>query len=208
MTRNQITAFLALAVLYWIGLLALRGVALSWEMLLPFSGVVAVVSLTLLGFDLWAWKLKIFRGWLIKRPILTGVWQAELKSDWIDPETGTKRPPIPCFMVVRQTASTLSFRLITPESRSETVSAAIEECHDGTFEISCAYRNRPRAEFRHRSEVHYGAFLLTAEGLTPSRLEGDYWTDRKTSGTMSLAGRRHGACISYDECSALFAPAG
>lgn len=205
MTRNQITAFLALAVLYWIGLLALRGVALSWEMLLPFSGVVAAVSLTLLLFDSWAWKLPIFQGWLIKRPILHGTWKTELQSDWIDPATGTNIPPINCYIIFRQTASLLSIRLVTPESRSESVSAGIEVCVDGTFEVNCSYRNKPKALYRHRSEVHYGAMLLAADSPTPIRLEGEYWTDRKTSGSAVLTDRKSKTVMTFEEAQALFA---
>ena len=109
-------------------------------------------------------------------------------------------------MVVKQTASSLSFRLITEESRSETVSAGIETCPDGTFEITCTYRNKPKAAYRHRSEVHYGSMLLIAEGQVPAALHGEYWTDRKTSGTVALTDRRSGACITYDEARQLFGP--
>ena len=207
LTRNQITAFLALSILYWVALLLIKGTPVTVELLLPFGTVVTCVSLSLLAFDRWLWKLSLFRGWLIKRPVLGGVWRAEIRSDWISTETGKTLPPIPCYMVVRQTASALTFRLITRESRSETVSAGIEDCADGTYEVNCAYRNRPRAEFRHRSEVHYGAFLLTAEGLRPAHLEGDYWTDRKTIGTLSLIERKAGTCIGFEECERLFVSA-
>jgi hypothetical protein len=204
LTRIQISAFLGLSAALWVGMLAARGVPLSWEMLGPFSGVVGGVSLILLIFDAWAWRLPIFRGWLIKRPILVGVWRVELQSNWINPETDAGMAPIHCFMIIRQTASAISFRLVTPESTSETVSAGIEICSDGTFEISCTYRNKPRSAFRHRSQVHYGAMLLNADGLTPTRLEGEYWTDRNTLGSVVLTERKKGAPMTFDEAAALF----
>jgi len=204
LTRIQISAFLALSVAFWIALLAVRGVPLSWEMLVPFGTVVGAVSGVLLIFDLWAWRLPIFRGWLIKRPGLHGTWKTELQSDWINPETKQSIPPIPCYAVFRQTASKLSIRLITPESKSETVSAGIETCSDGTFEVSCAYRNKPKSMFRHRSEVHYGAMLLEVESATPTAIEGEYWTDRKTTGSLSLSNRRDGTPMTYREAEALY----
>lgn len=204
LTRSQISAFLGLSVVYWIGLLAWRGVPLSWEMLAPFGSVVGAVSLTIFVFDVWAWKWIIFRGWLIKRPNLHGTWKTELQSDWINPETNEGIPTIHCFMVIRQTASKLSIRLVTEESRSQTVSAGVEACSDGTFEVSCTYRNKPRSAFRYRSEVHYGAMLLLAESANPLRIEGEYWTDRKTSGSVTLMDRKPKTPVTFEEAQALY----
>lgn len=204
MTRPQISAFLALSVIFWVILLTISGTPLSWEMLAPFGTVVGAVSLVMLVFDAWAWKLPIFRGWLVKRPFVHGTWKTELQSDWINPETGEGVPVIQCFLVVRQSASKLSLRLVTPESRSETVSAGIEACPDGTFEISCAYRNKPKSMYRYRSEVHYGAMLLSAESAAPRRMEGEYWTDRKTTGSIVLTDHKGKTPLTFDEAQALF----
>ena len=189
MTRMQVTAFLALSLAFWVAMLLLRGVPVTLEMLVPFGSVVGAVSATLLVFDKWIWHWQIFRGWLVRRPLIRGTWRTELRSSWINPQTDEVIPPIAAFMVVRQTYSALSLRLMTGESRSETISAAIEICSDGTFQINCAYRNDPKAEYRHRSEIHYGAMLLIADTASPMRLEGNYWTDRKTTGGMTLTDR-------------------
>lgn len=203
-TRPQITAFLGLSVAFWAGLLALRGVPMTWELLLPFGSVVGAVSLTLVIFDEWAWKLPIFRGWLIKRPVLHGTWKAVLQSGWINPETKQGIAPISCYIVVRQSASKLSIRLVTSESRSETVSAGVEVCSDGTFEISCTYRNQPKSIYRHRSELHYGALLIAADRARPTRLEGEYWTDRKTTGLVAMSECSPKTVSTFDEAQALF----
>jgi hypothetical protein len=177
-------------------------------MLLPFGAVVSAVSLVILGFDRWAWHWFLFRGWLIKRPYVDGTWRAELVSDWVDPATGVAVQPISGYMVIRQTASTLSLRLFTAESRSETVSAGVESCPDGTFEISSAYRNKPKAAYRHRSEVHYGALLLFSDTAVPERLEGDYWTDRKTLGSILLIDRVRHHCASFDDAEQRYSKTG
>jgi hypothetical protein len=204
LSKTQITAILALSAACWVGLLVIRGVPLTREFLWPFGSVVSAVSFLLLIFDIWAWKLPIFRGWLIKRPILHGTWKVVLQSDWKNPETGQTIDPIQCFMVVRQTSSKLSLRLLTPESSSETVSAGIEVCKDGTFEVSCTYRNKPKSMYRYRSEVHYGAMLLSAEQVKPGRLEGEYWTDRKTIGSVVLTDRNRRAAMTFSQAEALF----
>jgi SMODS-associating 2TM, beta-strand rich effector domain len=201
MTRMQVTAFLALSLTFWVAMLLFRGVPVTLDMLVPFGSVVGAVSATLLVFDKWIWHWPIFRGWLVRRPHIRGTWRTELRSSWVNPQTNEGIPPIVAFMVVRQTYSTLSLRLMTGESRSETISAAIEICTDGTFEINCAYRNKPKAEYRHRSEVHYGAMLLIADTAAPTRLEGDYWTDRKTTGGMTLTDRCDELFSTFEQAS-------
>lgn len=204
LTRNQISVFLALSVAFWVVLLRWRGVPVTKEMLLPFSGVVGAVSLVLLIFDRWAWHWILFRGWLVKKPYVHGTWRAELLSDWIDPATQRPIGLISGYMVIRQTFSTLTLRLLTKESRSESVSSGIEVCPDGTFEINSAYRNKPKAAYRHRSEVHYGALLLQADTAMPDTLEGEYWTDRKSLGSISLSDHKSKICGTYHEAERLF----
>lgn len=204
MTRIQIVAFLGLSVAFWMILLAIRGMPLSWEMLLPFSAVVGAVSTTLLVFDAWAWKLPIFRGWLVKRPVIHGTWKAILQSDWINPQTNEGIGPIDGFVVVRQSASKLSIQLFTKESRSTSVSSAIDECYDGTFNINCTYCNHPKSEHRDRSEVHYGAMLLFVDNANPERVEGEYWTDRKTNGSIALIERSKQTCATFTEAQQIF----
>ena len=72
MTRNQISAILALSIFFWVALLLWRGVPITLEMLLPFSSVVGAVSLSLFVFDRWVWHWPIFRGWLVQRPMIHG----------------------------------------------------------------------------------------------------------------------------------------
>lgn len=199
MTRMQVTAFLALSLVFWIAMLLWRGVPVTLEMLVPFGSVVGAVSATLMVFEKWIWHWPIFRGWLVRRPLIKGTWRAELRSSWVNPQTNEGIPPIIAFMVIRQTYSTLSLRLMTNESRSETISAAVEICSDGTFEINCAYRNKPKTEYRHRSEVHYGAMLLSADAALPERLEGEYWTDRKTTGGVTLTDRSDTLFSTFEE---------
>jgi hypothetical protein len=58
--------------------------------------------------------------------------------------------------------------------------------------------------YRYRSEVHYGAMLLNAENAAPRRMEGEYWTDRKTTGSIELTDRKGKTPSTFDEAQALF----
>ena len=54
------------------------------------------------------------------------------------------------------------------------------------------YTNKPQTYLRGaRSEMHLGGVLLDTHGPTnrPDTLTGEYWTDRKTKGQMTLTTR-------------------
>lgn len=93
-------------------------------------------------------------------------------------------------MVIRQTFSTLSMRLLTQESTSTLVGTEIICSADGLYCISGVYRNEPWFDFRNRSAIHYGAlWLQIAEDEKEKTIAGHYWTDRSTAGSMRLTHR-------------------
>jgi hypothetical protein len=89
-------------------------------------------------------------------------------------------------MVVRQTFSTLSLRLLTAESSSELVGTEIVCSADGLYCVSGVYRNEPRFEVRDKSPIHYGAVWLKIIDEPPKKVLGHYWTDRESAGEMEL----------------------
>jgi hypothetical protein len=190
LTKNQLTTIIFTAVLFWGALLTAQGIAVSATWLKPLSSVVGALMVLLSVFNLWLWKLPIFRNWLVKRPVIAGTWRATIHSTWIDPSTGTPTGPITGYMVIRQTYSNLSMRLMTPESSSALLSADITKAEDGLFTVSGVYRNEPRIAVRDRSVMHHGAILLQVIGNPASALKGTYWTDRKSAGDIELTGRR------------------
>ena len=46
--------------------------------------------------------------------------------------------------------------------------------------------NTPKASVREKSEMHYGSTVLNFEGFKVSKMEGDYWTSRETTGEIKL----------------------
>lgn len=205
-SRLHISIWLFFTAAIWALLLWLQGTPiLSWNYLKPFGGVVAAngIGATLLNRTAWAWPL--INGILIKRPDLRGTWAVTMKSCWIDPSTGKGIPTIEAFVVVRQTLTCLSFRLITKESSSKLISHSFEEQSDGLFRLSAVYRNEPKIELQGlRSEIHHGSLLLNIHGSPAYSLEGHYWTDRGTKGSMSLSSRQKELCDTYEHASKLF----
>ena len=50
-----------------------------------------------------------------------------------------------------------------------------------------SYQNIPQAQFRENSPMHYGTAFL--EIVAKSKLEGNYFTDRKTTGHIVVIGQ-------------------
>lgn len=75
----------------------------------------------------------------------------------------------------------------TKESSSYSTTAQINEDDDsGVFRLSYNYTNRSKASIRDRSQIHDGAAVLQIFENPTRGLEGEYWTNRKTTGDMKL----------------------
>jgi hypothetical protein len=187
-TRLHITSFVAITITAWLAVLWLDGFKLSLALLAPIGTVVGFVALLGTLFNKYFWSWPLLKGWYVKRPDLRGTWRVELKSSWIDPSTGLGIAPIYGFVVVRQTLTSLSFRLMTKESRSTLIAYSIgEQENDDLYKLVAVYRNEPKIELRgKRSEIHHGSLALDIHGSPVSSLEGHYWTDRGTKGGMRM----------------------
>jgi hypothetical protein len=201
LTRNQVWMIVALALAVSLTWIWLGGEEPTPRALAAkLSSVVAIVYTILLVFSKYAWSLMIFRGWLVNRPDLRGSWQVTLKSDWLDPSTKQRATPIEGYAVIRQTLSTLSMRVFTMKSRSVLVAHSIEPEPDGLFNLSAVYRNFPRIEYQGiGSAIHHGALLIDIHVISPRQLEGHYWTDRGTRGTIELVHKSSKHYSSFEE---------
>jgi hypothetical protein len=197
--------FLGLATLTWGLVLWAQGTPLSANHLAPFGSVVGVLAFFGITFERFLWHFRCFHGWFVNRPDLRGTWKAELRSDWIDPKTGTPVPAITAFMGVSQTLSTLQMHLMTPESESWLVADRIRPSPNGAgYQIVGVYTNKPGLHLRGtRSEIHHGALVLDTHGPAhrPESLTGEYWTDRKTSGRMELSARVPNMLTRYSDAA-------
>lgn len=202
LTRLHISSFIGLTIAVWILALWLQGMpVLSADFVKPFGTVVGVITLFVTLFNKYLWSWKFFKGWYVKRPDLRGTWKVELKSSWVNPETGEIIGPIYGYAVVRQSLTFLSLRLMTKESRSVLIAHSIEQQeNDDLFKLVGVYRNEPKIELQGvRSEIHHGSFALDIHGSPVYELEGYYWTDRATKGGMRLSDRVNKLYDTYDQ---------
>jgi hypothetical protein len=189
-SERYIKAIIYCAALAWTVILHLDHEAIKSAWFGPLSTAITVVLYAVMAFDLWLWKIPLLHGWFVKQPVIDGTWKVEIRSNWKNPATGTGIPPVEGYMIVRQTFSSLSLRLLTAESSSELLGTEIVCSSDGLYCVTGVYRNEPRFQVRHRSPIHFGAVWLKIIDEHPKKVLGHYWTDRETAGEMELTNQQ------------------
>ena len=173
----------------WLLLLFLAGEKPSAELdaLARIPDVVFIYGILHLVFTTWLWRFRIFARWLVPFPDLEGTWKGALTSTWTDPDTGHRPNPIPVCLAIRQTFSSITVSVYTNESNSVSIAASLrvdEQSQDKR--VSFLYTNVPRVAFRDRSIVHDGAAALRVITMPVLSLEGEYWTNRRSSGDIRV----------------------
>lgn len=175
--------------------------AIIWVILLIVSGTTSILDLVSVAkkfplavtlyaflafiFTKWAWRWRIFRGWLIKIPDIQGTWRGSLVSTWVNKNTNDNKP-IQAILAIRQNFNRIDCSLYTKESSSYSTAAEINKDQGGNLYFSYNYTNRPKVSLRERSEIHDGAAILRIIKSPSYALEGEYWTSRKTTGEMKF----------------------
>jgi hypothetical protein len=155
------------------------------------SLIVFIIGVVFAGVAEIAWRPLWRRFSLLQRktfPDLNGSWKGTLTSTWVDPTTGSPKPPIPTEIIIRQGLFTTSVSLKTQESGSHSTRSFLEPFRDtGRFRIWYSYNNDPQAQFLHRSSPHEGVAFLECEfDADPDRLTGRYYTARRTTGDIDV----------------------
>jgi len=129
------------------------------------------------------------KGWFVRRPNIEGEWNVEISSLWKNPENGLSQPPILGKAIISQTYSKLHLKLTTGQSSGKFVAEKIVGNTDGSFEVVGIYANEPSLAYQEKSRPHQGALILTVHDDEKGfkQLSGKYWTDRGTSGEISLS---------------------
>ena len=144
-------------------------------------------------FVTWGWKWRIFRGWLVPFPDLNGLWRGTLQTTWVDPATLRIPSPIDVTLAIKQSFVRISCVMRTDQMNSRSFLA--DFWLDGDEQIrklGYCYFSTPRQSVREQSAPHQGTVIFEIVGSPPSRLRGEYWTDRKTTGEVELVFERPG----------------
>jgi hypothetical protein len=147
------------------------------------STTISINIILWMVFIAWGWKLKIFYPWLVQFPNLSGDWEGTIKSNWKEKEL----EPIPIEVSITQNFFNVQVRIKTKESRSYSIGASFDIDNERGFQqLFYTYLNTPKAGVRERSEIHYGSTILNFDGFKVTKMDGEYWTDRETTGEITL----------------------
>ena len=182
--KRFITAIVVFAIAVFVCLCYFRG-EIGFEEMGVFwgnlSSTISIVALTSTLFTNWAWKWKIFQGWLVPFPCLTGDWGGEIRTIY----EGIEKT-IPTNIRIKHTFFNIQIRISTNESLSNSACASFDIDEDrGIKQLIYTYQNIPKSSVRNRSEIHFGSVRLDINE-TATILEGEYWTSRKTTGEIKF----------------------
>jgi hypothetical protein len=185
--RPLIQMIVYTTILVFSGLILLDGGSLEWSYLRYASAAVFASTLSWMVWDRFLWATPLGQRLASTPPDIRGTWRGTLKSQWIDPETGSAVDLKPAYLVIRQTATTVSATLITDEQKSKSQLGEVMPGEDP--ELVYMYTGKPRHELQHRSRIHHGSTSLQIVGSPATRLHGHYWTDRGSQGGLDFAAR-------------------
>ena len=182
--KEQLSRFVSKSIWVAIILFAFR-CAISWKDLAEnaslynlygFAGeAIGMTAILMAAYERFLWQFMPFEDVPVLRKVYTGT----IKSSYDNLERKAT-------LRIKQSLLSVHVTLITQESRSQSLSASIDEIL-GEKQLTYCYLNTPKSKVRHRSKVHYGTAMLCVEN--PNRLTGRYYTDRKTIGDMEFSAK-------------------
>ena len=128
-------------------------------------------------FNKIAWKWKYINKF-VDMPVLAKRYAGTYISDW-----QSENKTYDASLEIKQTFLNVSIVFKSGESRSYSILSTIDTISDSK-RIIYNYQNEPRAELADRSTIHKGTAELWIEDS--GELVGNYYTSRKTSGSMSF----------------------
>lgn len=145
---------------------------------------VLIMGILVYLFNRFFWKFKIFYGNIVLIPDLNGIWEGIIESNWINPDTKEKIPPIKAKLKIKQTLFHISCKMETKEMKSNSIIAGyIIDKDNQIMQLCYIYTSKPLQTIQDRSRIHDGTVIFDIE---EKRLIGNYWTGRNTSGTIKM----------------------
>jgi len=170
-----------------------------------YSAAVLIATALLWLWETLLWKIRPAQHFRAVPRDVSGTWKGTLESLWKASETGTSPARMAAYLVVRQTASTVSVVLLTNESRSASSLGSVSTGLD-TPTLDYMYLNRPDPRFENQSRMHHGSTQLDITGQPATRLRGRYWTDRNSRGELDFVERTKHKADDFEQAASLFKP--
>ena len=174
--------------LVWFGIATASGLNMKnfFDFMRPIPKVVTADLLLVGIFMKWLWRWKRLQGWLIPFPDLNGTWQGHIQTNWKDAE-GKMPGPISTMLTIKQSFGRMSCVMRTGEMESHSYLEGFCIDKDAQIRRLCySYTSKPKAAIRDRSTPHDGTILFNIIGNPICKLEGEYWTQRQTTGSVAL----------------------
>jgi len=152
----------------------------------------SVVTLFLLSFDRWRWRYAPFR-WVVRRPVLHGTWKLTQRTTYKPRAHETMES----YLVIHQTYSTIRVNGLYAISDSQSLSAdlAIEKSR---CVLSYIFRTDAHTMHRTGNPPSRGAATLKVGRQPRLHLEGDYWMERGTRGSVQSVARSSKTYDTYE----------
>jgi len=180
---------IGLALVTWLSLIFITEgkLIITSKALLQIPNVISINVFIWFVFIKWLWKLKIFRGWLVPFPNLSGKWKGQVIPKNINPTAGKQYDPIDVDVIIRQTFLSMHVRILSEEMESNSYATSFKLDAEANEKRLCyTYLSKPKANIRDRSPIHDGTAFLTIKGEKENKLEGEYWTSRASTGEIYL----------------------
>lgn len=138
---------------------------------------IGLMLLIMTFFNKIAWKWKWINK-LVDMPVLAKQYTGIVVSNW-----NNENKSYDAILEIKQTFLNISIVFKSGESRSYSVLSTLDAVGDSK-QLVYTYQNEPKAELVDRSSIHKGTATLWIE--ENGKLEGNYYTNRKTSGSMTF----------------------
>ncbi|MBR0502581.1 MAG: hypothetical protein IJJ77_04980 [Paludibacteraceae bacterium] len=181
MVKYNIKCYMTIIAVLTVGFFVLYVALFNMPIIDSISYCITTLGVFAFLFVSYAWRWKVFEGWLVPFPNISGKWKGYLESSY---EGARKR--IPIELSIRQTFLHIQIKLSTNESKSTSIVAAFNIDDDRNIKQICyTYLNEPKAKFQEKSPIHYGSIILDIDAN--DKMSGKYWTGRKTTGDISVS---------------------
>lgn len=199
----QTWTIVGIASVIWLALSIVGAVNGGPAAILVLSDLIPTLLIGVSLFERWGWRWSRLHPHIVGQPVVHGTWRGDLESFWKN-DAGASPPVKTVYLSIRQTLTTVLVRLMTDESASDQMAGSVQKGPSGNWVISYTYANTPKLGLRKQSPLHLGGAALTIYGEPPTRIEGEYWTDRDSKGTLTMTAHASDIAPGFAEAQALF----